>query len=574
MFDVIIVGGGLAGLRAAIAAKESGASPLIISKIHPVRSHSGAAQGGINAPLANHPDGKDDSPAKHAFDTIKGSDYLADQDAVELMTSTAPSAIYELEHWGCPFDRTTDGRIAQRPFGGAGYPRTCFGADRTGHYILQTLYEQVVKQQIPVYEEWFVVSLIANEGTCCGVVAQNLRTGKLEAIEAHAVIFATGGAGRIYGRSSNALTSTGLGMSIPFWAGAHLKDMEFIQFHPTTIIGKNILMTEGCRGEGGYLINKDNERFMKRYAAEKMELAPRDIVSRSIQTEINEGRGFSIDPASGGSGGGYVHLDIRHLGRAKIMERLPGVRDICLEFLGIDPIDSPIPIQPAQHYTMGGIDTDSNGKTAVKGLYAAGECACVSVHGANRLGGNSLLDTIVFGKFSGIKAAQESLESKTKCRIDANALKMTLKQVEAHLQRMCDNRGNENPYQIKLELAKVMDDKVGIFRTGSDMKEALDKVRELKKRFKQIRSAGMITPFNYNLLWLLEMEGNLDVAEVIAMGALARQESRGSHSRRDFTKRDDQNWLKHTLASYTKDGPVLSYKPVTITKHQPQERKY
>ncbi|MBI4712480.1 MAG: FAD-binding protein [Planctomycetes bacterium] len=565
IYDVLIVGGGLAGLRAAIAAEATGTKVAIVSKIHPLRSHSGAAQGGINAPLANHPDGKDDSPEKHAFDTVKGSDYLADQDTVEIMTSSAPAAIYELEHWGCPFNRFADGRIAQRPFGGAGFPRTCYGADKTGLYILHTLYEQVVKRNIPVIQEFFVTSLIANNQTCYGIVGLNLATGNIEALESKTVILATGGAGRIYGSTSNALTSTGLGMAIAYWAGAAIKDMEFIQFHPTSIIGKNILMTEGCRGEGGYLVNKDGDRFMKNYAPTKMELAPRDIVSRSIATEIEQGRGYENR---------YVYLDIRHLGAAKIKERLPGVRDICIDFLGVDPIDSPIPIQPAQHYTMGGIDTDMDGQTNIKGLYAAGECACVSVHGANRLGGNSLLETIIFGERSGRNASK--YVSANVARQDERLVSNTIAAQALVIKNISQgNQGKENPYQIKNELNALMDKNVGIFRTEAELKLALDKVKELQQRFRRIKpSVSIARIYNYDILWRLELEANLDMAEITVAGALARKESRGSHSRRDFTTRDDANFLKHTLVYYTSDGPRLEYKPVTITKYQPQERKY
>lgn len=561
-FDVLIVGGGLAGLRAAVAAQEAGAKVAVVSKLHPVRSHSGAAQGGINAPLANNPAGKEDTPEKHAYDTVKGSDFLADQDAVEIMTNAAPEAIYELEHWGCPFDRTDDGRIAQRPFGGAGFPRTCFGADKTGHYILQTLYEQIVKRGIKVFEEWFVTSLLVDNNICNGVVAIDMHSGKLEVIPAKAVIIATGGAGRIYGKSSNAITSTGMAMALTYRVGVPLKDMEFVQFHPTTIIGKNILMTEGCRGEGGHLVNKYNARFMKKYAPTKMELAPRDIVSRSIQTEINEGRGFDNN---------YVYLDLRHLGAAKIMERLPGVRDICLEFLDLDPIDSPIPIHPGQHYTMGGIDTDDNGTTTLKGCYAAGECACVSVHGANRLGGNSLLETVVFGKRAGATAAKYV---KTSAPVNNQAVRNALDQQTEALKKLCASNGKEDPYQIKRELSQVMDDKVGIFREGKAMEEALVKVKELQERYKRLKATDNSLRFNYDLIWRLENAGSLEVAETIVKGALARKESRGSHSRRDFTKRDDANWLKHTLAYADKNGVRLDYKPATITKYQPEERKY
>ncbi|MCK4908893.1 MAG: FAD-binding protein [Planctomycetes bacterium] len=566
--NVLVVGGGLAGLQAAIDAKEAGMDVIVISKLHPIRSHSGAAQGGVNASLANNPAGKDDNAERHAFDTIKGSDYLADQDAVEIMTAAAPGLIYQLEHWGCPFSRSEDGRIAQRPFGGAGFPRTCFGADKTGHYILQTLYEQVVKNNIQILSEWMVVSLIVDEGVCHGVVALDMQTGRLETIEAQAIIMATGGGGRMYGRSSNAFTSTGLGMALAYWAGAPLKDMEFVQFHPTTIIGKNILMTEGCRGEGGHLVNKNKERFMQKYAPSKMELAPRDIVSRSIQTEINEGRGFS-DPVSGG----FVHLDIRHLGSAKIKERLPGVRDICLDFLGLDPIDEPIPIQPGQHYTMGGIDTNKDAATEVKGLYAAGECACVSVHGANRLGGNSLLETLVFGRRAGQSAAKYVAGLSDRI-FTKNTLADAHKRQEFRLNKLCRQSGTKNPYQIRDELNLALDDKVGIYRTEADMKKALTKVKKLKQQFEKIKPAGTDTRLNYNLIWILELEGNLDVAEVLVKGALARQESRGSHSRLDFTKRDDGNWLKHTIGKSSKEGAVLSYRPAKITKYQPQERKY
>jgi succinate dehydrogenase / fumarate reductase flavoprotein subunit len=390
--DILIVGGGLAGLRAAIAAAEKKADVAIVTRLYPVRSHSGQAQGGVNAALANNPKAADDTPEKHGFDTIKGSDFLADQETSIFLTQEAPEVVFEIEHWGCPFSRTPEGKIAQRPFGGAGYPRTCYGSDRTGHYMLQTLYEQTVKHDIKVYSEWAVVALARDVDTCCGVVALDMKSGQLQAMGANAVIFATGGSARIYGNSTNGITSTAFGVAMPYWAGVPLKDMEFIQFHPTSLFPSNILMTEGCRGEGGILVNKDGDRFMSKYAPKAMELGPRDIVARSIITEILEGRGFEDS---------YVYLDLTHLGKAKIMERLPGIREITLDFIGLDPIEKPIPIQPGTHYCMGGIDVDVNGATILPGFYAAGECSCVSVHGANRLGGNSLLDTLVFGRRAG-----------------------------------------------------------------------------------------------------------------------------------------------------------------------------
>jgi len=570
-YDVVVVGGGLAGLRAAIEAQARGASVLILSKLHPVRSHSGAAQGGINAPLANNPDAKDDTPELHCFDTVKGSDYLADQDAVHMMTSMAPEVIYELEHWGCPFSRTDDGKIAQRPFGGAGYPRTCYATDKTGLYILHTLYEQVVKRNIPVTYDFFVTELIAEGNNCYGVAGINMVTGAIETIKASAVVLGTGGSGRIYGKSSNALTSTGLGVAIAYWAGVPLKDMEFIQFHPTGIINKYILMTEGCRGEGGYLVNSKGNRFMQNYAPSKMELAPRDIVSRSIATEILEGRGYTNQA----DGSGYIHLDLRHLGAAKIMERLPGVRDICLDFLGIDIIKEPIPIHPVQHYTMGGIDTDMHGATSINGLLAAGECACVSVHGANRLGGNSLLDTLVFGKKSGETAAVYALKNKDKWAGHSELVAAKAKACADRIKQLTEQKGSEKYADLKRELGEIMDKLVGIFRTKAELAMALDKVRALKGKFKQMHIDAGSLKFNYGIMSYIDLQGNIDVAEAVAYGALMRQESRGSHSRRDYPTRDDKNFLKHTLCYFNPQGDArLDYRPVKITEYQPQERKY
>jgi len=562
--QVIIVGGGMAGLRAALESYDQGMDTAVVSQVHPIRSHSGAAQGGINGSLANVPEGKDDNWERHAFDTVKGSDFLADQDAVETMTKEAAIRIIELEHMGTPFSRTEDGKIAQRPFGGAGYPRTCYASDKTGHVIMQALYEQLVKRQVKVYAEYFVVTLAVQGDVCRGLVAINIITGGLESFEADAVILATGGSGRIYARSSNAIINTGSGMAVAYQAGVPLKDLEFIQFHPTSLLGSNILMTEAARGEGGYLVNNQGERFMQRYTPKVMELAPRDIVSRSIQTEIDQGRGFP---------GGCVHLDLRHLGREKILERLPGIRDIAMNFASVDPILQPIPIQPAQHYTMGGIDCNVDGETVLKGLLTAGECACVSVHGANRLGGNSLLDTVVFGQRSGKKAVQYVQDKHTRVPAE-KAMNEAVAKAEKKITTLTEGQASEPTFKIRSELGETMTNKVGIFRDKGPMTEAVQKIKDLKQRYKGCRVTYKGKKFNLDLLRTLELEGCLQVAEVIAQGALARQESRGSHTRLDFKDRDDVNWLKHTLAYYTADGPQMKYRPVTITRWQPEARKY
>ncbi|MFO7273765.1 MAG: FAD-binding protein [Bacillota bacterium] len=567
---VAIIGGGLAGLRAAIAVHDGGVKDVaIISQLPPVRSHSVAAAGGINGSLGNHPDGRDDSWEKHAFDTIKGSDYLADQDAAEILAKEAVNVIVETEHWGCPYSRNPDGTIAQRPFGGAGFPRTCYAADKTGHALLHTLYQQVLKRGIKIYQEMLVLALATHEGRAVGAVVMDIVSGEVGTVQADALLFATGGAGKIYAHSTNNLLNTGLGMAIAYWAGVPLKDMEFIQFHPTGLWGTNILMTEGCRGEGGYLLNNKGERFMARYAPKAMELGPRDIVARAILTEILEGRGFNL----GGPGGGYVHLDLRHLGEAKINERLPEVREICRNFAGIDPVYEPIPVQPSQHYTMGGIDTNTQGATRLKGLYAAGECACVSVHGANRLGGNSLLDTIVFGKLAGQHMARFVQEEPLTANVDA-VLEEAQKKVEARFRELFEGPGTESEAALRVELQENMFNNVGIFRDEESLTAGLNKVRELRERYRgvKVRHTGKV--YNMELIRAYELRGMIDVAEAIAAGALARKESRGSHARRDYPERDDVNFLKHTLAYYTPEGVRLDYSPVTITRYQPQARQY
>lgn len=451
--DILIVGGGLAGLAASLQADPS-LSVAIISRVHPLRSHSVAAQGGINAALGNHPQGRDDTWEKHAYDTIKGSDFLADQDAAELLCQQAIPMIYELEKLGVPFSRFPGGVIAQRPFGGAGFPRTCYAADRTGLVIMHTLFEQAWRRRVVIYSEWLVVKLLVEHGVCQGVVVYDLTSGQIFPVRAKAVIFATGGYGRVYLKTTNAYINHGSGIGIAYKAGVPIKDMEFVQFHPTSLYSKNILITEGARGEGGYLINRHGRRFMADYAPQAMELAPRDIVARAIQTEIDRGHGFE---------GEYVLLDLRHLGAEKIKKRLPSVRDICLRFAGLDPIEKPIPIQPAQHYSMGGIDVDINGATSLPGFFAAGECACVSVHGANRLGGNSLLETIVFGKIAGREASRYVKSSQIK-EADTNFMEAEARRIEEKVENWMRRPSGEKVHRLLNRLKVVMSEKVGIFR--------------------------------------------------------------------------------------------------------------
>ena len=562
--DILIVGGGLTGLRAAVGLCDR-FNVGLISKVYPTRSHSIAAQGGINAALTNNPDSRDDSWEKHTYDTIKGSDFLADQDAVEIMCKEAIKIVYEMEHWGCPFSRFPDGTIAQRPFGGAGYPRTCYCTDITGHALLNTLYERAVAKGVKIYPEWFVTALCIEGGRCHGVIALDQTRGELIPVAADATFFGTGGYGRVYQHSTNALINNGSGIGMAYAAGAPLKDMEFVQFHPTSLIGTNILMTEGCRGEGGYLFNNQHERFMQRYVPSAMELAPRDIVSRCIQTEINEGRGFD-HPL-----GKYIQLDIRHLGEKKILERLPGIRTICIDFIGIDPVLEPIPIMPCQHYSMGGIDVNERCASDIRGLYAGGECACVSVHGANRLGGNSLLETIVFGKVAA-RAITEDLPHLPPP--DQKPLLRLKEEVEEKMRRLTEP-GRERPYRLQADLGAVMNEKVGIFRTRAELEQALESVNGFKERYRDIGVSSPVRHMNYELTVALELEYMLEVSHTIILGALLREESRGAHYRSDFSTRNDRDWLKHTIATRGSDGaPVISFKDVVITRYQPVERKY
>jgi len=563
--DILIVGGGLAGLAAALSS-DPDLSVAVISKVHPLRSHSVAAQGGINAALGNSPDGRDDTWERHAFDTIKGSDYLADQNSAELMCREAIPAIYELEHLGVPFNRFPGGVIAQRPFGGAGFPRTCFAADRTGLVILHTLYEQSIRNNVRFYNEWLVTRLVVKNDKCVGVVVYDMGKGEFIPIQAKAVVFATGGYGRVFLRTTNAFINHGSGIGIAYRAGVPLKDMEFVQFHPTSLLGKNILITEGARGEGGYLINSEGRRFMEDYAPSSMELSPRDIVARAIQTEIDKGRGCGID-------GACVHLDLRHLGAVKIKKRLPGIREICINFGGFDPIDTPIPIQPAQHYSMGGIDVDLNCASPLEGFYAAGECACVSIHGANRLGGNSLLDTVVFGKIAGREVSHYVQGSEATVDAEKDLLDAALqfkKKIEDWAAKDAGLKFNVLLKRLKL----VMDEKAGIFRTEKELSQCLETIRELRKDYAQVYISGKCFRYSQELVNLIEYEAMLDQAEVITLGALNRTETRGSHYRLDYDKRNDEEWLKHTLVTLEGERLKISYKNVMIDKYEPVERKY
>lgn len=561
--DILIIGGGLAGLAAALNSNPK-LSVAVISKVHPLRSHSVAAQGGINAALGNNPDGKDDNWEKHAFDTIKGSDYLADQGSAELMCREAISVLYELEHLGVPFSRFPGEVIAQRPFGGAGFPRTCYAADRTGLVILHTLYEHSIRKNVMFYNEWLVIKLVVRNGKCLGVLVQDLQTGRIFPVRAHSVIFTTGGYGRVYFKTTNAFINHGSGIGIAYRAGVSLKDMEFVQFHPTSLFGKNILITEGARGEGGYLVNNTGKRFMADYAPSSMELAPRDIVARAIQTEVSKGNGFEDE---------YVHLDLRHLGEAIIKKRLPGIREICIDFAGFDPIDTPIPIQPAQHYSMGGIDVDENCASSIKGFYAAGECACVSVHGANRLGGNSLLDTVVFGRIAG-KAASNYVCGKENFGSKENIFSEAVLEAEKRVNTWGMNDSGEKIHDLMFTLKGVMSKKTGVFRNKKDLSHGLEKIRELKERYKNVYLSEGCRRFNQVLTNVFEFESMLDLAEAIAMGALNREETRGSHYRIDFEKRNDKDWLKHTLLTFHEKVPEISFKAVDISKYKPAERKY
>lgn len=550
--DVIILGAGLAGLSAAIEAREQDATAdvAIFSKVHPVRSHSGAAQGGINAAIRF-----DDSWQGHFYDTVKGSWFLADQDAVRVLCSEAKDAIARLDQYGALFDRNPDGTIAQRAFGGQGRQRTCFVADKTGHNLLHTLFEQALKHQIPIYSEWFVTAIIVENGEFKGVTAFDIVSGKFCFVRGKALVIATGGAGRIYGQSSNALINTGDGCALALRAGLPLKDFEFFQIHPTGLLN-GILISEGARGEGGYLVNATGERFMARYAPNFMELAPRDFVARSIHLEIQAGRGINNE---------FVHLDLRHLGAEKIKSRLPQIREIAMHFAGVDPIHEPIPIRPTVHYTMGGVDVNIRTETEISGIFAAGEASCVSVHGANRLGGNSLLETIVFG----VRSGREVL--KFIRRHPLPTCPDTLVRAESQrLAQLFQRRTGERAAPIRQEMEQAMITSFGIFRTEKIMQQGLEKIKALKQRIQNVVLADTGPVYNLDLVRVLELENMLDLAHAVAVGALARRESRGAHFREDFPKMDNPNFLKHTLVRQDADTTLrLDYKPVVIEEIEP-----
>jgi len=564
-YDIIIIGAGGGGLYAAMEALS--ANPklkvAVVSKVYPTRSHTSAAQGGVNAALANRH--KDDTIDLHIFDTIKGSDYLADQDAATILCEMAPTVVRELENLGAPFSRLEDGSIAQRPFGGASKYRCCYCADKTGHTILHTLFEQCLRRGVVFLNEYYLLSLHHDGKQAQGVVVMNMANSEISILQAKTVIIATGGYAKMYWqKSSNAAGNTGDGQAAALRAGLALEDMEFVQFHPTGLRKSGLLISEGARGEGGYLVNNKGERFMSRYAPEKMELGPRDLVARSIEIEINEGRGFDSDA------GKYMHLDLRHLGASLIKDRLPQIRELAIYFEGVDPIEEPIPIRPTAHYSMGGIDVNNDCETAIKGIYSVGESACISVHGANRLGGNSLLDILVFGKIAGRVAAEQSV-TLTHKPVSSSVLEDSKKEIKSFM----DPTKTERYGELREALGKTLGENAGIYRTRKNLEKGVADIMELKERFKNVRVHDTSVVFNTNLFQVLELRSMMDLAETVARGALLREESRGSHSREDFTKRDDEKWHKHSIFHRKENGEiVVSYKPVTMGKYKLEERKY
>lgn len=574
-FDTVIVGSGGSGLYAALEASKRSRT-AVLSKLYPIRSHTGAAQGGISAALGNV---EEDKPEWHAFDTVKGGDYLVDQQAARILTEEAIQAVYDLENRGLPFNRTPEGRIDQRRFGGhtrefgkGPVKRACYAADRTGHMILQTLYQQCIKNKVAFFDEFQVVDLIMRDDTCQGVVAVELATGELHIVAAKAVLFATGGFGRMFKITSNAFANTGDGPAVCARRGIPLQDMEFFQFHPTGIMGLGILISEAVRGEGGILRNRDGERFMERYTPTLLDLAPRDIVSRSIITEIRAGKGIRGDRKIDD----YVHLDATHLGKAVLESKLPDITSFCKTYLGIDPADAPIPVLPTAHYAMGGIPTDIHGRvvrdgkgTLVGGLYAAGECACVSVHGANRLGTNSLLDLVVFGRRAG-RHIGDYVKQVEMPRVGEEAADFA----KAWITRLTEKKSGPHGGHIAEAMQTVMMEKVGIYRNEGDMQTAVETIEELRGRYQTVRIQDDSRKFNTDLLELIELGNLLDLSLITAASARNRQESRGAHSREDYPERDDDHWLKHTLAHLEGDMVRIDYKPVDTSIWEPKPRKY
>ncbi len=563
--DLLIVGGGAAGLRAATAAVEvePGLDIAVVSKVYPMRSHTVSAEGGAAAVMR-----EDDNLDLHAFDTIRGSDYLADQDAVELFVNTCPRELVQLEHWGCPWSRDPDGRISVRAFGGMSVKRTLFAADKTGFHMLHSLFQHSLRYaSIRRFDEWFVTSLLVEDGKCVGVTSLDLHTGAVHSILAKSVLLCSGGCGRVFPFTTNGNIKTGDGMAMAYRAGAPLKDMEFVQYHPTGLPGTGILITEASRGEGGYLKNNEGDRFLENYIPGKMELGPRDILSRAIIKEMEAGRAY------GEGHGGHVHLDLTHLGEKLIDEKLPFVRELVVKYVGIDPVVEPIPVRPVVHYMMGGVSTDLNGKTPIPGLFASGEVACVTINGSNRLGSNSLTECLVFGGFSGTAAAQHALEEGAGTSSAAESLAADeVNRIQKDF--LAKEGGTESISGLRTEMNLTMEEGCGVYRTKEALEKTTQTLAELRERFQNVTIEDRASVFNTELMSALELDFMLDVARCLAVAALAREESRGAQARIDFPERDDENFLHHHLVYASDEGPRLEKQPVTITRWPPQERKY